>query len=99
MSKKNKDKKKTTSKLQIKLKLRVATMDDVLYLKGYKPGKNGGKIKGLKLGMPYWMIKSDGEIENKNYILNETTNKVEFKDYLYRKQILIPAENENRRKA
>ena len=77
-------------KLEIVLKLKIATMDDVLEVVGYKPGKKGGKIKKLRKGMPYWMINSKGKIENKNYVLTEATDSQDFGVYLLKEQILIP---------
>tara|TARA_B100000953_G_scaffold300250_1_gene304414 strand:+ start:8296 stop:8481 length:186 start_codon:yes stop_codon:yes gene_type:complete len=60
----------------------------VIELAGYKP--DGNKKWALRNGLPYWMINSKGEIENRNYILSDQTDAEEFGDYMKRGQILIP---------
>lgn len=66
---------------------------DFLELDRYEkiPGKDKKKkVWKPRVGLPYWMFNSKGEIENKNYLLTEDTDFAEFSNYLVREQILVP---------
>lgn len=74
--------------MKLKIKLKIATRDDVLEIDTVKSNKKKVSWK-LRLRTPYWMINSRGKIENKNYVISETTNAKEFGSYIKKKQILI----------
>lgn len=69
----------------------MAKKKDFLEIDSYLEG--GKKKWKQKNGVPYWLINSKGIVENKNYILNEDTEKLSFATYLLNEQVLIPAEN------
>lgn len=83
-------------KLEISLKLRIAKKHDFLDVEDSLP--NGKTKWKMRLGVPFWLINSKGNIENKNYILTENTDKFDFADWLNKEQVLIPRENEKQKK-
>ena len=84
---KKKSKKVKKSKLHSKnLNLIIAKKQDFLQVIKYK---GNTKVWGIIHGVPYWMINSKGEIENRNYILDENTDLNKFAEYVLREQILI----------
>jgi hypothetical protein len=95
MGKKKKTKKSKKEKkdknILFEIKLKIAKKKDFLEIDRYEK-RNGKQIKVYKQinGMPYWLINSKGDVENKNYILNEETDLKSFSNYLVRKQVLIP---------
>lgn len=75
-------------KYKIKLELKVAQKQDLIEISGYKP--NGRKKWKIRSGIPFWLINSKGEIENKNYILSEDTDTEDLGLWLLNEQVLIP---------
>ena len=48
--------------------------------------------KTPKYGQPYWLRSQEtGEFDNRNYQISEDTDWTEFKDYLRREMVYIPA--------
>lgn len=76
---------------KVELELVLANKKDFVEFKSFK--KEGGKVYGMKYGVPYWMINSKGEIEQLPYRTHEEMNLVEFADYMQREQILIIKDN------
>lgn len=75
-------------KYKVKIKLRVATKKDLIVIDKYTQG--GKKKWKLKEGIPFWLINSKGEIENKNYILSDDTDKEDLALWMLHEQLLIP---------
>lgn len=96
--KKEKKLKKAKS-IKHEIKLRIAKKKDFLEVdKHYiKNGKKKTKWK-LRVGVPFWMYNSKGEIENKNYIMHEDFDLDDLGIYLSKEQILIPLENERKKR-
>lgn len=86
-SKKQSSTKSEKSKYTAAIKLKVAKKIDFLEVEKVVKGR---KVWRAITGVPYWMLDSNGEIENKNYIFDDSTDFKTFSDYLNRKQILIP---------
>ena len=92
-AKNKKPKKEKVRKVKIKtfpfeITLRLGRSTDFIELDKYGPDNK--RIFKPRLGKPYWMFNSKGDIENKNYILDEHTDLQDFKIYLIKEQILIP---------
>lgn len=75
-------------KYKVEIKLKVAQKKDLIEIDGYK--KDGKKKWKLKTGIPFWLISSKGEIENKNYILSNETDKDDLAIWILKEQLLIP---------
>jgi len=96
-SKKKKKQKKEKSSIEKdslvinhKIELKLAKKMDFLRLDKYvKKGNKNVKSWKMEFGIPYWLYNSKGKIENKNYILSDSTDLTDFSDYLNRNQVLI----------
>lgn len=101
MGKKSKKAKKQKKSKKVKLfkkeiVLRLASKKDFLEVEKIEK-RNGKDVKVWKIreGIPYWCINSKGEIENKNYILDENTDLEHFNILLLREQVLV-TKNKNK---
>jgi len=74
--------------MEVKINLIEATKDDILQLDFIYP--SGKKKFKLRHGVPYWLLNSKGQLENKNYVISEHTDAKELGVYLSNKQIFIP---------
>jgi hypothetical protein len=86
----------TTQNLQfvdVSIKMRLATSEDFRKeeLQINSNGQVETKIKP-KLGQPYW-LKSQirNEFDNRNYQISEDTDWPEFKEFLRREMVYVPA--------
>ena len=70
--------------IKITITLELANKRDFVDLVSLKPVK---KYK-IRIGVPYWLYNSKGEIEPNNYITSERTTFEELSNYFSRKQIL-----------
>jgi hypothetical protein len=73
---------------KIELKLKVATSKDFIEFSHFKADKKSRVFK-MKIGYPFWLINSNGIIEEKNYCIKEDMDKDEFKILLMREQVLV----------
>lgn len=78
---------------EVSIKMRLATSKDfnrtVVLL---DPNRNPYEKILPKLGQPYWIqSQSTGRVDNRNYQISEDTDWVQFKDYLRREMIYVPA--------
>ena len=75
---------------QITIQLEHANKTNFVEVAEMKPEK----VYKVRLGVPYWLYNSKGDIEPVNYITNVNTSFDELKIYFERKQILTIKKNE-----
>ena len=66
---------------------KVAAKLDFIKLDFIQEG--GKKVWTSDFGIPYWIINSDGEIGNGNYVFNEDTDLEELSSFIKQKRVLI----------
>ena len=79
---------KKRKKYKTTITLQVASKEDLVEIDRITP--SGKKIWKLREGLPFWLINSKGEIENRNYILSNNIDKEDLGLWMLHEQLLIP---------
>jgi hypothetical protein len=83
----------TTQFVNVSIKMRLGTTAD--FRKEELIVNSAGQVRTAvkpKLGQPYWLkSQTTGNFDNRNYQIDEDTDWPEFKDYLRREMVYVPA--------
>ncbi len=81
-----------TNPITVEIELVIAKPDDLKEIDYYKDMGEGlpkEKVMKRRLGVPYWLINSKGEVEAHPYIIHKETDVKQLSMYLKNEQLLI----------
>ena len=86
--KKQSDIKTTDRIITAEIRFKIAVKKDFLEV---AKRLSDGKVKWKPMeGIPYWLINSKGEVDNKNLVFDSDTDLQQFGIWLVHEQVLIP---------